>query len=83
MPRPVEIHHLNIRPADFFTSNPALDVPAVKDKSSVRVACCGGEEQQKPQAAPPTSQQDSAVAHRQGPGPDVSASEAGSTVRAP
>ncbi|KAF2862778.1 putative copper amine oxidase [Piedraia hortae CBS 480.64] len=28
---PVEIHTVSLRPADFFESNPALDVPASKD----------------------------------------------------
>jgi primary-amine oxidase len=76
----VEIHHLNIRPADFFTSNPALDVPAVKDKSSVIVACCGGEEKKRSDVPDASVQQD-AVAHRQGPGPDLGAAEAGFTVQ--
>ncbi|KAH7376964.1 copper amine oxidase [Plectosphaerella cucumerina] len=77
---PVEIHHLNIRPADFFTSNPALDVPAAKDKSSVIVACCGGEEKKRSDVPDASVQQD-AVAHRQGPGPDLGAAEAGFTVQ--
>jgi primary-amine oxidase len=39
--RPVEIHQTHIRPADFFTSNPALDMPTRKNESSVLVSCCG------------------------------------------
>ncbi|KAI1500041.1 copper amine oxidase [Biscogniauxia marginata] len=38
---PVEIHQVHFRPADFFTSNPALDVPGNKNESSVLVSCCG------------------------------------------
>ncbi|KAH7037275.1 copper amine oxidase 1 [Microdochium trichocladiopsis] len=37
---PVEIHQIHIRPADFFTRNPALDVPANANKTSVLVPCC-------------------------------------------
>ncbi|OTA92941.1 hypothetical protein M434DRAFT_21692 [Hypoxylon sp. CO27-5] len=37
---PVEIHQFHLRPADFFTSNPALDVPSTKNESSVLVPCC-------------------------------------------
>ncbi|KIV77238.1 hypothetical protein PV11_09053 [Exophiala sideris] len=32
---PVEIHQLNIKPADFFTENPAIDVPSNKNEASV------------------------------------------------
>ena len=35
--RPVEIHQLHIRPSDFFTANPALDVPSTKNQASVLV----------------------------------------------
>lgn len=31
---PVEIHHVTLRPADFFTANPALDVPSNKNMAS-------------------------------------------------
>ncbi|KAI1323266.1 copper amine oxidase [Xylariaceae sp. FL0255] len=40
---PVEIHQFHIRPADFFTSNPALDIPAQKNETSVCLSsssCC-------------------------------------------
>jgi len=43
---PVEIHQLQLRPADFFDRNPALDVPGSKNQSSVEVGrdangtCC-------------------------------------------
>lgn len=34
---------MHLRPADFFTSNPALDVPSMPNKASVLVPCCGQE----------------------------------------
>ncbi|KAK5270272.1 hypothetical protein LTR99_005656 [Exophiala xenobiotica] len=43
---PVEIHELQLKPADFFERNPALDVPGNKNHSSVEIgrstngACC-------------------------------------------
>ena len=36
--RPVEKLELNIIPADFFTENPALDVPSSRDVGSRLVA---------------------------------------------
>ncbi|KAI1176469.1 copper amine oxidase 1 [Nemania sp. FL0916] len=39
---PVEIHQFHIRPADFFTSNPALDMPGRKNETSTLVSCCNG-----------------------------------------
>ncbi|KAI1366672.1 copper amine oxidase [Xylaria arbuscula] len=41
---PVEIHQFHIRPADFFTSNPALDMPGSANKTSVIVPCCSKED---------------------------------------
>lgn len=38
--RPVEIHQLKLKPADFFTSNPALDMPTDRNNASVLVGCC-------------------------------------------
>ncbi|OAP65649.1 copper amine oxidase 1 [Fonsecaea erecta] len=32
---PVEIHQLHIKPTDFFTENPAIDVPSTKNEASV------------------------------------------------
>ncbi|KAI1622411.1 copper amine oxidase 1 [Exophiala viscosa] len=32
---PVEIHQLHIKPVDFFTENPAIDVPSSKNEASV------------------------------------------------
>ncbi|KAL1993939.1 hypothetical protein VTN49DRAFT_2608 [Thermomyces lanuginosus] len=34
---PVESYQLNLRPADFFTENPALDVPSTKNQTSTLV----------------------------------------------
>jgi primary-amine oxidase len=61
--RPVEIHQIHLRPADFFTCNPALDVPGVKNATSVLASeedsCCAkGDVQQ------------AASSHVQGSGPD-------------
>ena len=39
---PMEKHELNLRPADFFEGNPALDVPSHRNLSSVLVG--GGED---------------------------------------
>ncbi|KAG9237669.1 copper amine oxidase [Amylocarpus encephaloides] len=48
---PVEIHQIHLRPADFFTCNPALDVPGVKNATSVLAdekSCCeSGDVQQQ------------------------------------
>ncbi|ROT34472.1 copper amine oxidase [Sodiomyces alkalinus F11] len=82
---PVEVHHVNIRPADFFTSNPALDVPSFKNKASVIVPCCGGRQDLKAanansEAEEGTVQRD-AAAHMQGPGPDLAAGDVGAHVK--
>ncbi|KAF6815470.1 copper amine oxidase [Colletotrichum musicola] len=77
---PVEIHHLNIRPSDFFTSNPALDMPAARNRSSVIVPCCDGERKRDEVNGDEPVQRD-AVTHLQGSGPDVSAAEAGAHTR--
>ena len=50
----METHQLHIRPADFFTINPAIDVPGSKNESSVLVegdmkgCCSSGDVQQAP-----------------------------------
>ncbi|KAK1707582.1 LOW QUALITY PROTEIN: copper amine oxidase [Colletotrichum lupini] len=80
---PVEIHHLTIRPADFFTSNPALDMPTNKNKTSVIVPCCGGQETNganRDSKEGEQAVQEAALTHLQGPGPDVPAAEAGAHV---
>jgi hypothetical protein len=62
--RPVEIHQIQLRPADFFTTNPALDVPDMKNDASILApeseSCC---ENGSIQQDPPT--------HLQGTGPDL------------
>lgn len=41
---PVEIHQINLRPADFFEANPSIDVPSNKNVASQQVlpkdSCC-------------------------------------------
>lgn len=32
---PAEVHQINLRPADFFTQNPSIDVPSSKNMTSV------------------------------------------------
>ncbi|GAP90217.2 putative copper amine oxidase [Rosellinia necatrix] len=72
---PVEIHQFHIRPADFFTSNPALDMPTRQNESSVIVPCCGkdasrdGKKSGVVQADP--------LAHQQGPAVDIDPKELG------
>ena len=65
----MEIHQIHLRPADFFTGNPAIDVPGTKNHTSVLAngpwkadACCenkSGEMQMDPKS------------HMQGTGPDL------------
>jgi primary-amine oxidase len=40
--RPVEIHELEIKPADFFSANPSIDVPSNKNLTSKLAdeGCC-------------------------------------------
>ena len=60
---PVEIHQIHLRPADFFTCNPAIDVPGTKNESSILApeqSCCAGREVQQDPAS-----------HMQGTGPDL------------
>ena len=40
--RPVEIHELQIKPADFFVANPSIDVPSNRNLTSqlVKENCC-------------------------------------------
>jgi primary-amine oxidase len=41
--RPVEIHELQIKPADFFAANPSIDVPSNRNLTSKLVeneSCC-------------------------------------------
>ncbi|OTB02854.1 hypothetical protein M426DRAFT_322279 [Hypoxylon sp. CI-4A] len=79
---PVEIHQFHLRPADFFTSNPALDVPSTKNESSVLVPCCDGPNgtqnlqssaccSSAPSLRTDSSVQRNPVSHLQGSGPDI------------
>ncbi|KAI9813983.1 MAG: hypothetical protein M1827_003447 [Pycnora praestabilis] len=53
---PMEMHQVHIRPADFFTRNPALDVPSSRNNSSQLAPgsesangdCCSGKVQGQP-----------------------------------
>ena len=67
---------MHLRPADFFTSNPALDVPSTQNMSSVLVSCHSSNGTAGKQAS---VQQDPA-SHMQGALPDVDAREAGAGV---
>ncbi|KAJ2985631.1 hypothetical protein NUW58_g5430 [Xylaria curta] len=75
---PVEIHQLHIRPADFFTSNPALDMPGRKNDTSVLVPCCGnGVSNGGPHTNGDKSGQvqSSPLAHQQGTSTDIDPKE--------
>ncbi|KAI1662820.1 copper amine oxidase [Daldinia decipiens] len=80
---PVEIHQIHLRPADFFTRNPALDIPSNRNESSVLVPCCdkvngtaqNGTHQSSTCCSSTSLQTDSTsqqnpVSHLQGTGPD-------------
>jgi primary-amine oxidase len=32
---PIETHQIHLKPADFFTKNPAIDVPSTKNQTSI------------------------------------------------
>lgn len=32
---PIETHQIQLKPADFFTKNPAIDVPSAKNQTSI------------------------------------------------
>ncbi|KAI0883794.1 copper amine oxidase 1 [Annulohypoxylon maeteangense] len=77
---PVEIHQFHLRPADFFTSNPALDIPSTKNETSVLVPCYGEKVAENGSStcccSTPSLQTDSTVqrnpaSHLQGSGPDI------------
>ncbi|KAI1077456.1 copper amine oxidase [Whalleya microplaca] len=72
---PVEIHQFHIRPADFFTSNPALDIPGNKNESSVLVSCCDKKTSSSSVPEAGSSQQQNPVTHLQGTGPDIDPKE--------
>uniref|UniRef100_A0A8H7TRX9 Amine oxidase n=1 Tax=Bionectria ochroleuca TaxID=29856 RepID=A0A8H7TRX9_BIOOC len=75
---PVEIHQMHLRPADFFTSNPALDVPSARNNMSVLVPCGNGTAKQEPNVG---AVQRDPLSHLQGTGPDVNPQEAGASVK--
>jgi hypothetical protein len=84
--RPVEIHQTHIRPADFFTKNPALDVPSTKNDASILVSSYNGTSERpktpKKEAANGVSKPDAQkdpVAHLQGTGPDIDPQSIGNT----
>ncbi|KAK5991238.1 Copper amine oxidase 1 [Cladobotryum mycophilum] len=70
---PMESHMMHLRPADFFTFNPALDVPPAKNAASVLVSCCGG-------STKDDTVQENPSTHLQGSGEGVSAEAAGAHV---
>ncbi|KAI0011419.1 copper amine oxidase [Xylariaceae sp. FL0662B] len=75
---PVEIHQFHIRPADFFTSNPALDIPSNRNESSVLVSCCGQNQSDgslRTDSEGESCQQNNPVTHLQGAGPDIDPKE--------
>ena len=44
---------MHLKPADFFTTNPALDVPSTRNQASVLVPCCGQNPGDQAQDSPP------------------------------
>lgn len=40
---------MHLKPADFFTTNPALDVPSTRNQASMLVPCCGQKPGDQPQ----------------------------------
>ncbi|KAI1635551.1 copper amine oxidase [Biscogniauxia mediterranea] len=72
---PVEIHQFHIRPADFFTRNPALDVPGSKNEASVLVSCCGKTMSEEAVADGEGSVQANPVTHLQGTATEVDPKE--------
>ena len=65
---PTEIHQVHIKPADFFTRNPAIDVPGKKNETSVLApgACC-----EESSGKLDGDVQEAAASHLQGAGPDL------------
>ncbi|CAM1506276.1 Fc.00g059170.m01.CDS01 [Cosmosporella sp. VM-42] len=79
---PVEIHQIHLRPSDFFTSNPALDVPSTRNEASVLVSsCCETIEDKGDSGERKVSVQENPMSHLQGGGPDIDAEMAGANVR--
>ncbi|OTB17168.1 hypothetical protein K445DRAFT_316661 [Daldinia sp. EC12] len=85
---PVEIHQFHLRPADFFTRNPALDIPSNRNESSVLVPCCDKTDNAAQNGTKESStccsstslrtdstSQQNPVSHLQGTGPDIDPKE--------
>ncbi|KAF4983143.1 hypothetical protein FZEAL_1366 [Fusarium zealandicum] len=75
---PVEVHQMELRPADFFTSNPALDVPSMRNEASVLLSCCGNADDAGLEKEPLV--QEDPMSHLQGGGADIEARMAGAKV---
>lgn len=78
---------MHLRPADFFASNPALDVPSSRNQASVLVPFCGqqskGEAAGKEDAqfkARTVPVQETPFSHLQSGASDVDAKQAGANV---
>jgi primary-amine oxidase len=70
---------MHLKPADFFERNPALDVPALKNPTSVLVGCCGTKLPSQPTReghgyANGGDVQSNAMSHMQGSGAVLAAS---------
>lgn len=39
---PIEMHQIHLKPADFFSKNPAVDVPSTKNQASILYKKKGG-----------------------------------------
>ncbi|KAF4965928.1 hypothetical protein FSARC_6315 [Fusarium sarcochroum] len=75
---PIETQQIHLRPTDFFTSNPALDVPSTKNESSVLVSCCGNDKTAGQEKEPLV--QENPMSHLQGGGRDIEARMAGAHI---
>lgn len=69
---------MHLKPTDFFTQNPALDVPSKPNKTSVLVSSCCGNGKNGDAAGKATVQEE-ALSHLQG-GSDIDAQKAGANV---
>ena len=72
---------MHLRPADFFTRNPALDVPSKRNGASVLVPCCGKSGGAGNATDEKATVQDSPVTHLQG-ADDVQAKDFGAEAEA-
>jgi primary-amine oxidase len=68
---PVEIHQLHLKPADFFTMNPAIDVPGTRNEASVLVNGCGVVPAKSCCVTESGDVQAAPESHLQGTGPDL------------